>query len=393
MRKRLLTVLAVSAIALTACTGSDKGTTDGETTTQEASSASSDEQNNADVGNNDDAEIDAGVYAVIPKEFTEAVQTENTYRQAISQDISKVEKDAAQSEAFEAMLQLKDKYADALKEKLNAEQKELFESYLEAEKEFNAYFDMVSQNGISAYVYAGGSASGSEAYNLARLETVMLYYYSNITDGTEVDEAAYKELINANLEEFMFYTDKDFDWSQDDTAGIYEESKTELLGCISEDSKTAIDEYDAAYENFKTALTAFENSVGMEASGYYSALNAAIFSSLSESAEALVADETQSHLVKETSLESGKDDFMARWSYTVQANQLTADQLAAAKTAAEEYYAGTVMEVVSMELESSSKSSAKYSVVVKKDDQIQEVPRTISLRLTEDTWEVTGEGY
>lgn len=33
MRKRLLTLLTVSAIALTACTGGNQGATDGETTT------------------------------------------------------------------------------------------------------------------------------------------------------------------------------------------------------------------------------------------------------------------------------------------------------------------------------------------------------------------------
>lgn len=314
MRKRLLTLLTVSAIALTACTGGNQGATDGETTTQETTLASSEEQSNVpNVGDNGETEIDAGVYAVIPKEFTEAVQIENTYRQAISQDISKVEKDTAQSEAFEAMLQLKDKYAETLKEKLNAEQKELFESYLEAEKEFNAYFDMISQNAISAYVYTGGSASASEAYNLARLETMMLYYYSSLIDGTEVDEAAYKEIINANLDEFMFFTDTDFDWNQDDTAKIYEESKTALLECISEDSKTALGEYATAYEEFETALATFEESASKEASYCYSALNAAIFSTLNDSIEAIATDDTLGHFVEETNLESDKDEFMSKW--------------------------------------------------------------------------------
>lgn len=64
-----------------------------------------------------------------------------------------------------------------------------------------------------------------------------------------------------------------------------------------------------------------------------------------------------------------------------------------AKMAAQNYYAGTVFEVVSMELRSQTEEEITFSVCVSKRGVVQEPNRTIFLQLVNGSWEVINEGY
>lgn len=64
-----------------------------------------------------------------------------------------------------------------------------------------------------------------------------------------------------------------------------------------------------------------------------------------------------------------------------------------AKMAAQNYYAGTVFEVVSMELRSQTEEEITFSVCVSKGGVVQEPNRTIFLQLVNGSWEVMNEGY
>lgn len=64
-----------------------------------------------------------------------------------------------------------------------------------------------------------------------------------------------------------------------------------------------------------------------------------------------------------------------------------------AKMAAQNYYADTVFEVVSMELRSQTEEEITFSVCVSKGGVVQEPNRTIFLQLVNGRWEVINEGY
>ncbi|MCX4317426.1 MAG: hypothetical protein OSJ52_12445 [Lachnospiraceae bacterium] len=64
-----------------------------------------------------------------------------------------------------------------------------------------------------------------------------------------------------------------------------------------------------------------------------------------------------------------------------------------AKKVARAYYEGTVLEVVTMEVTSSSEEKIVFSVCVSKGGVLQEPNRTITLEWQNGSWEVTGEGY
>lgn len=65
----------------------------------------------------------------------------------------------------------------------------------------------------------------------------------------------------------------------------------------------------------------------------------------------------------------------------------------AAAKAANEYYSGSVFEVISMEVSRKTKNKIIFSVCVSKDGIIQDPDRKITLKLKNGTWKVTGEGY
>lgn len=64
-----------------------------------------------------------------------------------------------------------------------------------------------------------------------------------------------------------------------------------------------------------------------------------------------------------------------------------------AKMAAQNYYANTVFEVVSMEVRSQTEEEITFSVCVSKGGVVQEPNRTIFLQLVNGRWEVINEGY
>lgn len=64
-----------------------------------------------------------------------------------------------------------------------------------------------------------------------------------------------------------------------------------------------------------------------------------------------------------------------------------------AKMAAQNYYANTVFEVVSMELKSQTEEEITFSVCVSRGGVVQEPDRTIFLQLVNGSWEVINEGY
>ena len=65
----------------------------------------------------------------------------------------------------------------------------------------------------------------------------------------------------------------------------------------------------------------------------------------------------------------------------------------AAAKVAKEYYSGSVFKVISMEMSSRTKNEIIFSVCVSKDGIIQDPDRSITLKLKNGTWKVTGEGY
>lgn len=61
--------------------------------------------------------------------------------------------------------------------------------------------------------------------------------------------------------------------------------------------------------------------------------------------------------------------------------------------AAENYYANTVFELVSLDVLQSSKEYVKFSVVSKRGGKLVDPNRTIELRYEDGTWNVVNEGY
>ncbi len=68
-------------------------------------------------------------------------------------------------------------------------------------------------------------------------------------------------------------------------------------------------------------------------------------------------------------------------------------RIAEAEEAAKGYYAGTVFQVVSMEIKSVLEDTVVFSVRASKGGIVQEPDRTITLQLKDGAWQVTGEGY
>lgn len=70
-----------------------------------------------------------------------------------------------------------------------------------------------------------------------------------------------------------------------------------------------------------------------------------------------------------------------------------AQNLSAAEEAARAYYADTVFEIVSLELERQTENEVVFSVCVSKGGVVQEPDRTITLQQDDQVWEVINEGY
>ena len=73
--------------------------------------------------------------------------------------------------------------------------------------------------------------------------------------------------------------------------------------------------------------------------------------------------------------------------------ELPDDKVKTAEEAARAYYSDTVFEVVSLELKNQTENEIIFSVCVSKDGEVQEPNRTITLQLSNETWEVINEGY
>ncbi len=71
----------------------------------------------------------------------------------------------------------------------------------------------------------------------------------------------------------------------------------------------------------------------------------------------------------------------------------TATIESAAEEAARAYYADTVFEIVSLELERQTENEIIFSVSVSKGGVVQEPDRTIALQRDNETWKVINEGY
>lgn len=71
----------------------------------------------------------------------------------------------------------------------------------------------------------------------------------------------------------------------------------------------------------------------------------------------------------------------------------TAHSFSDAEEAARAYYANTVFEIVSLELDRQTENEVVFSVCVSKGGVVQEPNRTITLQYENQTWEVIGEGY
>lgn len=69
------------------------------------------------------------------------------------------------------------------------------------------------------------------------------------------------------------------------------------------------------------------------------------------------------------------------------------EQIEKAREAAEKYYAGTVFEVVSLEVKSLQEEEIVFTSRVKKGGVVQDPDRSITLRLKEGQWKVANEGY
>lgn len=64
-----------------------------------------------------------------------------------------------------------------------------------------------------------------------------------------------------------------------------------------------------------------------------------------------------------------------------------------AKQTAEQYYSGTVFELVSLKLLDQTEEGLLFSAEVKKGGVLQDPNRSILLKKSGDTWEIANEGY
>lgn len=63
------------------------------------------------------------------------------------------------------------------------------------------------------------------------------------------------------------------------------------------------------------------------------------------------------------------------------------------EVAAENYYANTIFELVSLDVLQSSREYVKFSVISKKGGELVDPNRTIQLRYEDGSWNVINEGY
>ncbi len=86
---------------------------------------------------------------------------------------------------------------------------------------------------------------------------------------------------------------------------------------------------------------------------------------------------------------SGEEKMLPDPSYAANADTMES----AAEEAARAYYADTVFEIVSLELECQTEDEIIFSVSVSKGGVVQEPDRTITLQRDNETWKVINEGY
>jgi len=86
---------------------------------------------------------------------------------------------------------------------------------------------------------------------------------------------------------------------------------------------------------------------------------------------------------------SGEEKMLLDPSYAANADAMES----AAEEAAKAYYADTVFEIVSLELERQTENEIIFSVSVSKGGVVQEPNHTITLQRENETWKVINEGY
>lgn len=127
--------------------------------------------------------------------------------------------------------------------------------------------------------------------------------------------------------------------------------------------------------------------------------------------ESNVEEESKSSEEKETPSDtaSNEDGYETEADTTTVSEEITADAIIdgidmdnppinwgtpdGPEIAAENYYANTVFELVSLDVLQSSKEYVKFSVVSKRGGELVDPNRTIELRYEDGTWNVVNEGY
>lgn len=110
-----------------------------------------------------------------------------------------------------------------------------------------------------------------------------------------------------------------------------------------------------------------------------------------------VLDETERYVSTETeeniSVQEQRTEILMDDEEVADPDTSASVDLDAVRQIAQEYYADTVFEVISMELVSQTATEVVFSVCTSKDGNVQEPNRSIYLEWNGENWEVVNEGY
>jgi len=309
MKKILSVILVISMLILSACKSNDK------VSDNNISKSSNSSQNSSSEIENTEAKENA--LKLIPADFSEALTIE-TKRQTVSIDGCSADMDNATYEAFMKMKELYSTYCNKVKNKLDENQRNLFEDYLAKEKQYNIAFDMFSHNALQQYIYTNGNASCNEGYNIMRTKAIMMYCYYSYLTNNEIDKDNYKMVLNENFNRFFFFNpdlDKIEGKSITELNNIDKEYSPLLRNFFKEESQPIFDDYKTSFNEYISSLKTFEKSIDetgekIDNSVFYYSLNSAFIFNLYDSIKDM---EYPEGMLEMFNLNTDKDQYLSKW--------------------------------------------------------------------------------
>lgn len=207
----------------------------------------------------------------------------------------------------------------------------------------------------------------------------------NFTDWTEKrdeygDAQNFTVAYGENESEYYYLT---IDWVPNSLIRELTDNADVTIATLPEEMRHDIIVMEITFDNGKNATKAITISL-LDDGTFFAA-----FDDYRISEADTFVNRPDSEAVPRDILYSQDDELSGNESETIQ----KPDSLSAVEKIVRAYYASTIFEIISLEVESQTENEIIFSVCVSKGGVIQEPNRTISLQLHNGEWEVINEGY